>query len=186
MAAAGVPGRGQADRLQFGHGEDQPGDLRAASNFTALPGATVGPQHHGTMHFVPDQDFIERAYDDAKYGVPSKNPVVECTMASALDNSLAPPGKHVMSMFVQYAPYKLKEGNWDTVKEAFADRCIDIVNQYAPNFKKSILHRQVLSPVDIEKTFNLTGGNIFQGSMTPHQLFVFRPGAGATRTTGRR
>jgi phytoene dehydrogenase-like protein len=144
-------------------------------NFTALPGATVGPQHHGTMHFVPDQDFIERAYDDAKYGVPSKNPVVECTMASALDNSLAPPGKHVMSMFVQYAPYKLKEGNWDTAKEAFADRCIDIVNQYAPNFKKSILHRQVLSPVDIEKTFNLTGGNIFQGSMSLHQLFLFRP-----------
>jgi phytoene dehydrogenase-like protein len=80
-----------------------------------------------------------------------------------------------MSMFVQYAPYKLKEGTWDTAKEAFADRCIDVVNEYAPNFKKSILHRQVLSPVDLEKTFNLTGGNIFQGSMSLHQLFLFRP-----------
>ena len=74
--------------------------LSEPPNFTALPGASVGPQHHGTMHFVPDQDFIERAYDDAKYGVPSKNPIVEATMASAVDSTLAPPGKHVMSMFV--------------------------------------------------------------------------------------
>jgi phytoene dehydrogenase-like protein len=154
--------------------------LSEPPNFKALPGAAPGPQHHGTMHFVPDQDFIERAYDDAKYGIPSRNPVLECTMASALDPSLAPPGKHVMSMFIQYAPYKLKEGTWDQAKDAFADRCFDLLNEYAPNFKSSVLHRQILTPVDLERTFNLTGGNIFQGSMSLNQLFLFRPVVGHT------
>ncbi len=140
----------------------------------------VGPQHHGTMHLVPDQDYIERAYDDAKYGVPSRNPVLECTMPSSIDPTVAPEGKHLMSMFIQYAPYKLKEGNWDQVKETFADRCFEIMNEYAPNFKKSVIARQVLSPVDLERVFNLTGGNIFQGSMALNQLFMFRPVVGHT------
>jgi phytoene dehydrogenase-like protein len=83
-----------------------------------------------------------------------------------------------MSMFIQYAPYKLKEGNWDQEKEKFADRCFDILNEYAPNFKRSVLGRQVLSPLDLERTFNLTGGNIFQGSMPLNQLFLFRPVVG--------
>ncbi len=152
--------------------------LSEPPDFKALPGTTVGPQHRGTMHICPDQDYIEHAYDDAKYGYPSKNPVLECTMPSSVDPSVAPAGKHVMSMFVQYAPYKLKEGNWDQEKEKFADRCFDIMNEYAPNFKSSVIDRQVLSPVDLERTFNLTGGNIFQGSMGLHQLFMFRPVAG--------
>jgi len=152
--------------------------LSEPPNFTALPGTTIGPQHRGTMHICPDQDYIERAYDDAKYGLPSRNPVLECTMPSSVDPSVAPAGKHVMSMFVQYAPYKLKEGNWDQEKEKFADRCFDIMNEYAPNFKKSVIDRQVISPVDLERIFNLTGGNIFQGSMGLHQLFMFRPAAG--------
>jgi phytoene dehydrogenase-like protein len=83
-----------------------------------------------------------------------------------------------MSMFIQYAPYKLKEGNWDELKEKFADRCFDILNDYAPNFKKSVLARQILTPLDLERTFNLTGGNIFQGSMALNQLFLFRPVVG--------
>ncbi|MBV8222427.1 MAG: NAD(P)/FAD-dependent oxidoreductase [Candidatus Eremiobacteraeota bacterium] len=145
-------------------------------NFLAMPGTQPGPQHHGTVHLCPSADFIERAFDDAKYGAPSKEPVVECQFPSSLDSTLAPPGKHVMSMFVQYAPYHLKEGSWDdAAKDAFADRCFDIVERYAPGFKSSVLARQVLSPVDIERTFNLTGGNIFQGSMSLHQLFMFRP-----------
>ncbi|MBX9678573.1 MAG: NAD(P)/FAD-dependent oxidoreductase [Gemmataceae bacterium] len=152
--------------------------LSEPPNFKAMPGTTVGPQHRGTMHLCPDQDYIERAYDDAKYGYPSKNPVIECTMPSSVDPSVAPEGKHVMSMFVQYAPYKLKEGNWDQEKDKFADRCFDIVNDYAPNFKNSVIDRQVISPVDLERIFNLTGGNIFQGSMGLHQLFMFRPAAG--------
>jgi phytoene dehydrogenase-like protein len=80
-----------------------------------------------------------------------------------------------MSMFVQYAPYALREGGWDELRDAFADRCVDLVDEYAPNFKRSVLARQVLTPLDLERVFNLTGGNIFQGAMVPHQLFAFRP-----------
>jgi len=150
--------------------------LSSLPSFTAMPGTAPGPQHFGTVHLCPSADFIERAYDDAKYGRPSAEPVVECQFPSSLDPTLAPPGRHVMSMFVQYAPYQLKDGTWDEVtKDAFADRCFDIVERYAPGFKACVTARQVLSPVDIERTFNLTGGNIFQGSMALHQLFMFRP-----------
>ncbi|HEY8298814.1 MAG TPA: NAD(P)/FAD-dependent oxidoreductase [Candidatus Baltobacteraceae bacterium] len=150
--------------------------LETLPNFTACPGTQAGPQHRGTVHLCPDQDFIERAYDDAKYGYPSKEPVVECTIPSAVDPTVAPDGKQLMSMFVQYAPYTRKDGPWDEAKKNdFADRCFDIVERYAPGFKSSVIDRQTLSPVDIESTFNLTGGNIFQGSMPVHDLFMFRP-----------
>jgi phytoene dehydrogenase-like protein len=150
--------------------------LSELPSFKAYPGTTPGPQHHGTVHMCPDQDFIERAFDDAKYGRPSRDPVLECTLPSAVDPTVAPPGKHLMSMFIQYAPYKLKEGTWnDDLKNRFADRCFDMLNEYAPNFKQSVIARQVLSPVDLEQMLNLTGGNIFQGSMSLHQLFMFRP-----------
>ncbi len=86
--------------------------LTELPNFTACPGSH-GPQHHGTVHLCPDQDYIERGFDDAKYGRPSQDPILECTLPSAVDPSVAPPGKHLMSMFIQYAPYKLKEGTWD-------------------------------------------------------------------------
>jgi phytoene dehydrogenase-like protein len=145
-------------------------------SFTVLPGHEPGPQHHGTVHFVPDQDFIERAYDDAKYGYPSKQPVVEMCLPSSLDETLAPPGKHLASMFVQYAPYKLKDGPWtQAVKDEFADRCFAIIEKHAPGFTASVLDRQILSPVDIEEKFGLTGGNIFQGTMPFHNLYLFRP-----------
>jgi phytoene dehydrogenase-like protein len=150
--------------------------LAALPNFTACPGTTAGPQHRGTIHLCPDQDFIERAYDDAKYGAMSTNPIVACTIPSSVDPSVAPPGHHLMSMFCQYAPYALKEGEWtDARRDEFADRCFNIVEQHAPGFKASVIAKQVLTPVDLEKTFNLTGGNIFQGSMGLNQLFMFRP-----------
>jgi phytoene dehydrogenase-like protein len=150
--------------------------LERLPSFTALPGHDPGPQHRGTVHLCPDQDFIERAYDDAKYGRPSRDPVVECTMPSSLDPSVAPAGKHLMSMFVQYAPYELRDGVWDAAsKGAFADRCFDIVEQYAPGFKDSVIDRQILMPKDLEETFALTGGNIFQGAMNLDKLFMFRP-----------
>ena len=149
--------------------------LAALPNFTACPGTQAGPQHHGTVHLCPDQDYIEHGYDDAKYGEPSREPVVECTIPSSLDPTVAPPGKHLMSMFVQYAPYQLKSGTWDERKHAFADACFDVVERYAPGFKASVIDRQVLSPLDLERTFSLTGGNIFQGAMPLHQLFSFRP-----------
>jgi phytoene dehydrogenase-like protein len=149
--------------------------LAELPSFRALPGTEAGPQHRGTIHICPDQDYIERAFDDAKYGRPSADPVLECTIPSVVDPTVAPPGRHLMSMFVQYAPYDLRDGSWDDHREAFADRCFDLLDDYAPNFKRSVIARQVLAPPDLERVFNLTGGNIFQGAMTPNQLFAFRP-----------
>jgi phytoene dehydrogenase-like protein len=147
--------------------------------FTARPTVGLGPHLRGTIHIGPTLDYLERAFDDAKYGWPSRQPVLEVTMASAVDPTLAPEGKHVLSMFVQYAPYKLADGKqWDDIKDDFADRCIAELARYAPNVPAAIEHRQVLSPLDLERTFGLTGGNIMQGAMTPQQLFFFRPVAG--------
>jgi phytoene dehydrogenase-like protein len=155
--------------------------LAEVPSFLALPGSGPGPQHRGTIHICPDQDYIERAFDDAKYGRPSARPVLECTIPSVVDPTVAPPGRHLMSMFVQYAPYALREGSWDDQREAFADRCFDLLEEYAPGFKRSVLARQVLTPLDLERIFNLTGGNIFHGAMTPSQLFAFRPVPGYAR-----
>jgi phytoene dehydrogenase-like protein len=145
-------------------------------DFTCLPGnAEPGPQHRGTIHIGATPEYIERAYDDAKYGEPSRRPVIEMTIPSAVDPTLAPPGHFVVSLFVQYAPYRLTSGRWDERKEEFADRCVAEIARFAPNFPRSIVHRQVLSPVDLERTFGLTGGNIFQGAVSLHQLFNLRP-----------
>ncbi|HEV3087552.1 MAG TPA: NAD(P)/FAD-dependent oxidoreductase [Candidatus Elarobacter sp.] len=153
--------------------------LEALPNFTAAPGnSEPGPQHRGTVHLCPDQDYIERSFDEAKYGRASTKPVVECTIPSAVDPTVAPPGKHLMSMFCQYAPYHVAGGWTEAAKNAFADSCFDVVEQYAPGFKASVIDRQVLSPVDIEEKFNLTGGNIFQGAMSLNKLFMFRPAPG--------
>jgi phytoene dehydrogenase-like protein len=155
--------------------------LAELPSFRALPGTEPGPQHRGTIHICPDQDYIERAFDDAKYGRASAEPVLECTIPSVVDPTVAPAGRHLMSMFVQYAPYELHDGSWDDQREAFADRCFDLLDEYAPNFKRAVLDRQVLTPIDLERVFNLTGGNIFQGAMTPGQLFAFRPVPGYAR-----
>src|SRR5947208_3351268 len=161
--------------------EELKGTLATDAIIGALAGAEPGPQHRGTIHICPDPDYIERAFDDAKYGRPSTEPVLECTIPSAVDRTVAPPGKHLMSMFVQYAPYELRNGSWDDQRDAFADRCFDLLDEYAPNFKNAVLDRQVLTPLDLERVFNLTGGNIFQGAMTPGQLFAFRPVPGYAR-----
>ena len=129
----------------------------------------------GTTHLSPDMEFIERAFDDAKYGQFSRNPVLELTIPSLVDESLAPPGKHVASIFVQYAPYDLAEGTWDQQREPLGDRCIELLGQYAPNIKDIILHRQVVTPLDMERTYALTGGNIMQGAMGLDQLGPMRP-----------
>ena len=149
--------------------------LSEPPQFTAVPGPGIGPHHHGTMHISPSLDYLERAFDDAKYGRPSGEPILEVTLPSSVDPTVAPRGEHLMSIFVQYAPYRLSEGNWDTSKADFADRCIDLLARFAPNVPAAILHRQVLSPLDLERTFGLTGGNIMQGVMAPHQLYFCRP-----------
>jgi phytoene dehydrogenase-like protein len=121
-------------------------------------------------------NYIERAYDNAKYGCPSEHPIIEATIPSVLDDTLAPPGHHVMSMFTQYFPYKLAAGlSLQEEKEKYAERCFDLMNEYAPNFRRSVIGRQVLAPTDLEKRFGLTGGNIMQGSMSLSSLSFMRP-----------
>jgi len=152
--------------------------LAEPPNFLALPSQGVAAHHHGTMHIGPSLDYLERAYDDAKYGTPSSEPVLEMTMPTSVDSTIAPAGKHLLSIFVQYAPYNLRDRDWDDIKETFADRCIEVLAQYAPNVPNAIEHRQVLSPLDLERTYGLTGGNIMQGAMPLNQLYCFRPVAG--------
>jgi phytoene dehydrogenase-like protein len=148
-------------------------------DFTCLPGKDeVGPQHRGTIHIGATLEYLERAYDDAKYGRPSARPIVEMTIPTSVDRTIAPDGHHILSLFVQYAPYELAEGNWDDIKDEFADRCIAEIAKFAPNVPDAILHRQIVTPLDLERTFGLTGGNIFQGAMPLHQLFNLRPVAG--------
>jgi phytoene dehydrogenase-like protein len=145
-------------------------------DFKALSGTTAGPQHRGTIHISPTMEHIERAYDDAKYGRPSQAPIIEATIPSALDETLAPPGKYVMSMFTQYFPYNLAPGlSLAQEREKYADRCFDLMNEYAPNFKRSVIARQVLTPADLEERFGLTGGNIMQGVMSLSSLSFMRP-----------
>lgn len=152
--------------------------LAEPPNFRADPSSGIAPHHHGTMHICPTLDYIERAFDDAKYGWPSTEPVLELTLPSSVDRTIVPEGKHLMSIFVQYAPYRLAGRSWDEIKDDFADRCIELLARYAPNVPGAIEHRQVLSPLDLERTYGLTGGHIMQGAMHLHQLFAMRPVAG--------
>ena len=153
--------------------------LDGLPDFTAIPGP--GPHLRGAISISPAVDYMERAYDDAKYGRFSRRPYIDMVIPSLTDPSVAPPGKHVMSCFVQYAPYHLKEGNWDDEREAFGDTVINTLAEYAPNIKDLILHRQVLTPLDLERDFGLTEGNIFQGELTLEQLFFLRPAPGYAR-----
>jgi phytoene dehydrogenase-like protein len=150
--------------------------LDGLPDFTSMPGP--GAHLRGAMSISPSVEYMERAYDDAKYGDFSRRPYIDIVIPSLTDPSVAPPGKHVLSCFVQYAPYKLREGTWDENREAFGDTVIDTLAQYAPNIKKIILHRQVLTPLDIEREFSLSEGNIFQGELSLEQLFFLRPVAG--------
>jgi phytoene dehydrogenase-like protein len=151
--------------------------LAAVPNFTCLPGKGVGPQHHGTIHISPNRTYIERAFDCAKYGYFSENPVIEATIPSSLDDTIVPKGQHVMSMFTQYFPYKLAAdaGTLEENKKRYAERCIDIMTEYAPNFRQAVIGYQVLAPADLEKVFGLTGGNIMQGTMSLSSLSFMRP-----------
>jgi phytoene dehydrogenase-like protein len=133
----------------------------------------------GAISISPSIDYLERAYDDAKYGAFSRRPYIDTIIPSLIDPGMAPPGKHVMSCFVQYAPYELQEGEWtDEKREAFGDAVIDTLSEYIPNLREIILHRQVLTPVDIERIIGISQGNIFHGELSLSQLFFLRPAAG--------
>jgi len=155
--------------------------LDALPSFSALPGE--GEHLRGAISLSPAVDDMERAYDDAKYGHWSRKPYVDIVIPTLVDPSMAPPGKHVMSCFVQYAPYHLEPsvGPWDENREAFGDAVIDRIAEFAPDIRERILYRQVLTPLDIERTTGLTEGNIFQGELSLEQLFFSRPVPGWAR-----
>jgi phytoene dehydrogenase-like protein len=150
-------------------------------DFTCLPG--FGEHLRGAISFSPSTDDMERAYDDAKYGHWSRKPYIDMIIPTLVDPQMAPPGKHVISCFVQYAPYKLDPslGTWDDNREAFGDAVIDRIAEFAPNIRDIIIGRQVLTPLDIERTIGLTEGNIFQGELSLEQLFFNRPVPGYAR-----
>jgi phytoene dehydrogenase-like protein len=150
--------------------------LDGLPDFSCMPGP--GAHLRGAISISPSVDYMERAYDQAKYGEFSRRPYIDMVIPTLTDPSVAPPGKHIMSCFVQYAPYKLKSGTWDDQREAFGDAVIDAIAEVAPNIRDIILHRQVLTPLDIEREFGLTEGNIFQGELTLEQLFFLRPAPG--------
>jgi phytoene dehydrogenase-like protein len=150
--------------------------LDVLPNFKCLPGP--GAHLRGAISISPGMDYMERAYDDAKYGHYSRRPYIDMVIPSLTDPSVAPPGKHVLSCFVQYAPYKLASGTWDEQREAFGNNVINTIAEYAPNIKDIIIGKQVLTPLDLEREFGLTQGNIFQGELSLEQLFFLRPVAG--------
>jgi phytoene dehydrogenase-like protein len=151
-------------------------------SYSARPGSRLGPQHRGTTHLCASLDALECAWDDAKYGMPSREPLLEITIPTAYDSSLAPPGKHVMSIFAQYTPYRLRDGVWDdATRAAFVERVIATLERYAPNIRTAIEGVHALSPLDLEREYALTGGNIFHGDLRLDQLFWMRPVAGWAR-----
>ncbi|HZR28610.1 MAG TPA: NAD(P)/FAD-dependent oxidoreductase [Terriglobales bacterium] len=147
--------------------------LDALPNFKCLPGE--GAHLRGAVSISPSVEYMERAYDEAKYGNFSSHPYIDIVIPSLTDPSVAPAGKHVMSCFVQYAPYKLKNGTWDEKREAFGDAVINTLAEYAPNLKQIIVGRQIVTPLDLEREWGLTEGNIFQGELSLEQLFFLRP-----------
>jgi phytoene dehydrogenase-like protein len=147
--------------------------LSGLPDFTCLPGP--GPHLRGAISISPSIEYLERAYDDAKYGEFSRQPYMDIVIPSMIDPGMAPPGRHVMSIFVQYAPYHLNGGWNDAKREAFGDTVVKTLARYAPNIESLILHRQVLTPADIERITGLSEGNIFQGELALQQLFFLRP-----------
>ncbi len=147
----------------------------ALSGLPSFNGVTSGDQLSGRIHVGPDIDYLERAFDSAKYGDYSPAPYLDITIPTLLDPALAPQGAHVMSIYIQYAPYKLKNAEWSDVREEFADNVINALQQYAPNLKEKIVARQIITPVDLEETYGLSGGHIHHGEQSLDQFFTFRP-----------
>ena len=148
--------------------------LSALPEFTALKGASNGATK-GRIHIGPEIDYLERAFDESKYGKFSRQPYLEITIPSLSDPSLAPPGKHVLSVYMQYAPFKLKEGDWNSQRSALGDTVVNTLAQYAPNLPGLVVDGQIITPKDLEDTYGLTGGHIFHGELALDQFFTMRP-----------
>ena len=147
--------------------------LSGLPNFTALSGNAEALK--GRIQIGPEIDYLERAFDESKYGSFSREPYLEITIPSLSDASLAPASQHVISIYMQYAPYKLRDGSWNDQKTALADTVIRNVQRYAPDLPERVLHAQVITPLDLEQTYGLTGGHIFHGELALDQIFTMRP-----------
>ena len=143
-------------------------------SFRASPGAPA-PHHQGACEIAPSMDYLEHAFDQGKYGRFSEHPFCDTVFQSALDPTVAPPGKHTMTCFVQYAPRELVGTTWKEFKPQAGEIVLDTLEEFAPDIRKVVRHWQVISPEDIENTLGMSGGNIFQGDITPDQIFGFRP-----------
>jgi phytoene dehydrogenase-like protein len=155
--------------------------LSELPDWKAVPGKEVGFQHTGVMDIAPSLEYLERAWDECKYGWYSSRPYCDIAIPSVHDPTLCPPGYHSCSVFVQYAPYHLRESSWENEREKLGDVVIDTIAEYAPNIRDAIVHRQVLTPWDLEQRFGLTHGNIFHGEITPDQILFLRPVPGWAR-----
>jgi len=149
--------------------------LSELPDFTCRPGKTVQPHHRGYIDVCPSIDYLEKAWDDAKWGEPSREPFLDCVLHSVTDPSLAPPGKTTLSVYSQYSPYRLRTGSWDDRKEEVGDTILETLAAFAPNLRHAVERREVLSPLDMEREWGLPGGCIYQIDMTPDQLFSLRP-----------
>lgn len=149
--------------------------LSELPDFTCLPGRDLAEHHTAGIILAPSLDYMEQAYFDARTHGWSKQPIVEVVISSALDDTLAPKGQHVASLFCQHVALQLPNGSWDDHRETVADLMIETVDRYAPNFKRSVLGRQIMSPLDLERTFGLVGGDIFHGALDLGQMFSARP-----------
>jgi phytoene dehydrogenase-like protein len=151
--------------------------LAEEPRFIGTP-SSYAPQQRSLFTLVPSLEFAERCYDIAKFGEIPEQLWVDCVIASNADPSLAPAGMHVMTCFVQYVPYKLREGTWNENRELLGDRVVNKIAEYAPNVPSAIVARQILTPLDLERIYGLTEGNIFHGDLNLEQLFFNRPVAG--------
>ena len=148
-------------------------------NFTCRPGSDPQPHHHATIHVAPSVDYLQKAYDDSRIAGASEEPLIECFLQTPTDPSLAPAGKHILSIFAQYFPYDRTDGWSARQRDAAADKIVAILARHAPNIPGAIEHRQVLAPPDLESRFGLVGGHIFHGELLPGQIYEDRF---ATRT----
>jgi len=149
--------------------------LSALPEFPALQSKSDGNLLKSRLQISPEIDYLERAFDESKYGNFSRKPYIEITFPSLSDPSLAPPGQHVMSIYMQYAPYALKDSNWESQRTALGETVVKTIAQYAPNLPQIIVHHQVITPKDLESTYGLTGGHIFHGELALDQFFTMRP-----------
>jgi phytoene dehydrogenase-like protein len=147
--------------------------LSGLPKFTALDGNTAALGSR--IHIGPEIDYLERAFDECKYGEFSKQPYLEVAIPSLSDPSLAPSGQHVMSVYMQYAPYKLKNGDWESQRKALGQTVVKALAQYAPGLPLLILTHQIITPQDLQDTYGLTGGQIFHGELALDQFFTMRP-----------